>query len=86
MSKKFNLGESVLKVGQKVKLDKDYNTSIKSKFLNKTYKVVGFWYNDTVVKNDTCINKPHIRCWSGIVIKDNLGRKYNVNRFQLKRR
>ena len=81
-----NLGDSILKVGQKVKLDRDFNSQANPKFLNKTFKVEGFWFKGKVIKRDSCIDTPEFRNFSGIVIKDRLGRKYNVNRFQLKRR
>ena len=82
--KNKNLGHSVLKYGQKVKLDPTRNVQVSTGLKRKFFKVVGFWYKQKLVKYDPTINNDSIRSFSGVAIKDKEGHIYSVNRYQLK--
>ena len=84
--KNKNLGHSVLKYGQKVKLDPKTNSSFSSSLKRKHFTVIRFWYKGKKRKTDPTLNPDNkwVRNWSGISIQDKDGYIYNVNRFQLK--
>lgn len=78
-----NLGQSFLKVGQKVHLDPNKNSRLDKETLNADYEVLGFWYDGKLVTKDP-ISKQEFLDFSGIRIKNTItGQKLSVSRFQL---
>lgn len=76
------LDETILKVGQNVKLDN--NSFTKSEETINEFTVEGFWYENKLLKEDPTIDKESVRGFSEVMIKNkNTGKKYTVNRFQL---
>jgi len=83
--KEGSLRYSILKKGDKVKLDKEKMNLDKiqdKSLLDDTYEVVGFWYNQKLVDDDMA--PEHVRDLSGVRIKNTrTGKEYDINRFQL---